>query len=183
MGGSEEVAEGVVEEVYEGGCIEISIAHHLAGKQGLPRAAAEEAPHHPVAHVHVMGHFLQAKGRLDPGLGRQQRGATTTLRWSALRAGGYLRSVRISSKAFCACIPRHQSTASPSYQRGRQQWAQGQHLPQAGTPGLAEPEATAPPSLCVPVPRSAAVSTVSQCCCVHEEGDPIPDQAAFQERQ
>jgi len=87
VGGSEEVAEGVVEEVDEGGCIEIGIAHHLAGKQGLPRAAAEEAPHHPVAHVHVMGHFLQAKGRSGPGLGRQQRGATATPKRSAPRAG------------------------------------------------------------------------------------------------
>lgn len=50
-------------------------------------------------------------------------------------------------------------------------------------PGLAEPEATAPLSLCVPVPRAAAVSTLSQCCCGHEERDPIPDQAAFQECQ
>lgn len=58
VGGSEEVAEGVVEEVDEGGCIEVSIAHHLAGKQRLPRAAAEEAPHHPVAHIHVVRHFL-----------------------------------------------------------------------------------------------------------------------------
>lgn len=79
VGGSEEVAEGVVEEVDEGGCIEISIAHHLAGKQGLPRAAAEEAPHHPVAHVHVVGHFLEAKSRLDPGPSRQQRGAAAAL--------------------------------------------------------------------------------------------------------
>lgn len=78
MGSSEEVAEGVVEEVDEGGCIEISVAHHLAGKKGLPRAAAEEAPHHPIAHVHVVGHFLQAKGRSDPRLGRQQCGATIT---------------------------------------------------------------------------------------------------------
>lgn len=58
VGGSEEVAEGVVEEIDEGGCIEVSVAHHLAGKQRLPRAAAEEAPHHPVAHIHVVGHFL-----------------------------------------------------------------------------------------------------------------------------
>lgn len=119
MGGSEEVAEGVVEEVDEGGCIEISIAHHLAGKQGLPRAAAEEAPHHPVAHVHVVGHFLQAKGRLDPGPGRQQCRATTALKWSALRAGGYMRSAKISSKAFCARIPRHQSTAESQLTEGK----------------------------------------------------------------
>lgn len=79
VGGSEEVAEGVVEEIDEGGCIEISVAHHLAGKQGLPRAAAEEAPHHPIAHVHVVGHFLEAKGRLDPWPGMQQRGAAAAL--------------------------------------------------------------------------------------------------------
>lgn len=68
--GSEEVAEGVVEEVDEGGRVEVGVAHHLAGKQRLPGAAAEQAAHHPVAHVHVVGHFLRAKGRLDPGRAR-----------------------------------------------------------------------------------------------------------------
>lgn len=119
MGGSEEVAEGVVEEVDEGGCIEISVAHHLAGEQGLPRAAAEEAPHHPIAHVHVMGHFLQAKGGLDPGPGRQQHRAATTVMWSGLRVGGYMRSARTYSKAFCARILRHQSTAESQWTQGK----------------------------------------------------------------
>lgn len=73
-----------------------------------------------------MGHFLQAKGRLDPGPGRQQRGATTTLKWSALRAGGYMRSARISGKASCARIPRHQSTAASQLTEGKAAAGSGQ---------------------------------------------------------
>lgn len=111
VGGSEEVAEGVVKEVDEGGCIEVSVAHHLAGKQCLPGATAEEASHHPVAHVHVMGHFLQAKGRLNPDLGTQQRRADPAS--ASLKAGGYVKPAKISSELLCALIPRHQSTAGP----------------------------------------------------------------------
>lgn len=59
VGSSEEVAEGVIQQVDEGGRVEVRVAHHLAGEEGLPRAAAEQAPHHPVAHVHVVRHFLQ----------------------------------------------------------------------------------------------------------------------------
>ena len=59
VGSSEEVAEGVIEQIDEGGCIEVSVPHHLAGEEGLSGAAAEQAPHHPIAHVHVMCYFLQ----------------------------------------------------------------------------------------------------------------------------
>lgn len=59
MGSSEEVAEWVVQQVDEGCCIEVSVPHHLAGKERLPGATAEQASHHPVAHVHVMSHFLR----------------------------------------------------------------------------------------------------------------------------
>lgn len=59
MSSSEEVAERVVEQVDEGGRIEVSIAHHLTGKERLPGATAEEASHHPIAHVHVMSYFLK----------------------------------------------------------------------------------------------------------------------------
>jgi hypothetical protein len=61
MGSSEEVAEWVVQQVDERGRIEICIAHHLAGKECLPGAAAEQASHHPIAHVHVMSYFLKKK--------------------------------------------------------------------------------------------------------------------------
>jgi len=61
MGGSEQVAEGVVEQVDERGSIQISVAHHLRCKQSLPRATAEQASHHPVAHVHVMGDSLMSQ--------------------------------------------------------------------------------------------------------------------------
>lgn len=59
-GRSEEVAEGVVEEVEEGGGVEVGVAHELAGKEGLARATAEEAAHLPVAHVHLVRDFLRA---------------------------------------------------------------------------------------------------------------------------
>lgn len=59
MSSSEQVAEGVIEQVDEGGSVQVSIAHHLGGKQSLTRAAAEQTSHHAIAHVHVMGHFLQ----------------------------------------------------------------------------------------------------------------------------
>lgn len=61
MGSSEEVAEWVVQQVDEGGGVEVGVAHHLAGEERLPGAAPEQAAHHPVAHVHVMSHFLQNK--------------------------------------------------------------------------------------------------------------------------
>lgn len=57
--GSKEVAEGVVEQVDEGGGVQVGVAHHLRRKQSLTGAAAEQTPHHAVAHVHVVGHFLQ----------------------------------------------------------------------------------------------------------------------------
>lgn len=61
MCGSEEVAEGIVEQVDEGSCVEICIAHHLGGEQSLSGAAAEKATHHAVAHVHVMCDFLKTR--------------------------------------------------------------------------------------------------------------------------
>lgn len=59
MGSSEEVAEWVIQQIDERRCVEISIAHHLTGKEGLSGATAEQAPHHPIAHVHVMSYFLK----------------------------------------------------------------------------------------------------------------------------
>lgn len=56
---SEQIAEGVVEQVDEGGGVQISVAHHLGGKQGLPGSTAKQTSHHAVAHVHVMGDFLE----------------------------------------------------------------------------------------------------------------------------
>lgn len=56
---SEEVAEGVVQQVDEGGCVQVGVTHHLRGEQGLSGATAEKATHHAVAHVHVMCHFLK----------------------------------------------------------------------------------------------------------------------------
>lgn len=134
VGGSEEVAEGVVEEIDEGGCIEISVAHHLAGKQGLPRAAAEEAPHHPIAHVHVMGHFLEAKGRLDPWPGRQQRGAAAALEhtegWGLHEIcknlqQGFLRSCPVASECSPASANRGEGSSRLRTSTSRRLVAQG----------------------------------------------------------
>lgn len=58
---SEEVAEGVVQQVDEGGRVQVSVTHHLRGKQGLSGAAAEKATHHAIAHVHVVCHFLKGE--------------------------------------------------------------------------------------------------------------------------
>lgn len=63
MRSSEEVAEGVVQQVDEGGCVQVGVAHHLRGEQGLPGATAEKATHHAIAHVHVMCHFLEKARR------------------------------------------------------------------------------------------------------------------------
>lgn len=60
-GSHEEVIEGVVQQVDAGGRVEICITHQLAGKQRLPGAAAQEAAHLPVRHVHSVGQHLQKK--------------------------------------------------------------------------------------------------------------------------
>lgn len=59
MGSSEEVAEWVIQQIDERCCIEISITHHLTGKEGLPGATAKQASHHPIAHIHIMSYFLK----------------------------------------------------------------------------------------------------------------------------
>ena len=71
MGSSEEVAERVIQQVDERCCIEISIAHHLTGKEGLPGATAEQAPHHPVAHVHIVSYFLKTENKVNAQLIQQ----------------------------------------------------------------------------------------------------------------
>lgn len=55
---SEQIAEGVVQQVDEGGSIKVSVTHHLGGKQSLARSTAKQTSHHAIAHVHVMGDFL-----------------------------------------------------------------------------------------------------------------------------
>lgn len=57
--GSKQVAEGVIQQVDEGGGVQVGVTHHLGGEQCLSRAAAEKASHHAVAHVHVMSDFLR----------------------------------------------------------------------------------------------------------------------------
>lgn len=61
MCGSEEVAEWIIQQVDEGGCVQVGVAHHLGGKQGLSGATAEKTTHHAIAHVHVMCYFLKGK--------------------------------------------------------------------------------------------------------------------------
>lgn len=59
--GPENVAERIIEEVHEGGGIEVCVAHQLIGEECLTGATVEEASHLPVTHVHLVGDFLQEK--------------------------------------------------------------------------------------------------------------------------
>lgn len=63
MSCSEQVAEGVVQQVDEGGSIKVSIAHHLRCKECLSGATTEQTTHHPITHVHVVGNFLKNSDR------------------------------------------------------------------------------------------------------------------------
>lgn len=56
--GSEQVAERVVEQVDEGGGVQVGVTHHLRGKQRLSRSTTKQTSHHAIAHIHVMGHLL-----------------------------------------------------------------------------------------------------------------------------
>ena len=51
-------AERVVQEVEAGGCVEVGIAHQLAGEEHLVEAAAEQAAHRAVALVQLQGDSL-----------------------------------------------------------------------------------------------------------------------------
>lgn len=57
----EEVIEGVVQQVDAGGGVKICITHQLAGKQCLSGAAAQEASHLAIGHVHPVGQHLQTQ--------------------------------------------------------------------------------------------------------------------------
>lgn len=62
----EEIVGGEVQQVEAGGGVEVCVAHQLAGKQRLPGAAAQEAAHLTVGHVHPVGQHLHTstkKGR------------------------------------------------------------------------------------------------------------------------
>lgn len=59
MSSSEQVAEGIVQQIDEGGGVQVGVTHHLGGKQGLSGAAAEQTTHHAIAHVHVVSYFLE----------------------------------------------------------------------------------------------------------------------------
>lgn len=61
MSSSEKVAERIVQQVDERGCVQISITHDLRGKKSLSGSTAKEASHHAIAHVHVMCDFLKEK--------------------------------------------------------------------------------------------------------------------------
>lgn len=58
MCSSEQVAEGVVEQVNEGGGVQVGVTHHLRGKQRLSRSTTKQTSHHAIAHIHIMGDFL-----------------------------------------------------------------------------------------------------------------------------
>lgn len=75
MCSSEQIAEGVVQQVDEGCCVQVGVTHHLRGEQGLSGATAEKASHHAVAHVHVVCHFLKRQEGEDKTLGSLQNHA------------------------------------------------------------------------------------------------------------
>lgn len=58
-GSHEQVIDGVVQQVEEGGRVQIGVTHHLAGEQRLPGGAAQEAAHLAVGDVHPVGQHLQ----------------------------------------------------------------------------------------------------------------------------
>lgn len=55
----EEIVGGEVQQVEAGGGVEVCVAHQLAGEQRLPGAAAQEAAHLTVGHVHPVGQHLR----------------------------------------------------------------------------------------------------------------------------
>lgn len=55
LGRPEQRAERVVQEVEAGGCIEVSVAHQLAGEEHLAEATAEQAAHRAIAQVQLPG--------------------------------------------------------------------------------------------------------------------------------
>ena len=45
---TEHVRKGIVDEIEEGGCIEVSITGDLAGKEGELRSSSKEAPKYSI---------------------------------------------------------------------------------------------------------------------------------------
>lgn len=56
--GSEQVTEGVVEQVDAGGRVQVCVTHELAGKQSLSGATPQQAAHLPIGQIHPIGHHL-----------------------------------------------------------------------------------------------------------------------------
>lgn len=78
----EEIVAGEVQQVEAGGGVEVCVAHQLAGEQRLPGAAAQEAAHLTVGHVHPVGQHLHTstkKGRRHQGRRHQGRPKTRRL--------------------------------------------------------------------------------------------------------
>lgn len=57
----EQVIGGVVQQVEAGGRVHVGVSHQLAGEQRLPGAAAQEAAHLAVGHVHPVGQHLRTR--------------------------------------------------------------------------------------------------------------------------
>lgn len=50
-----------MQQVEAGGRVQVCVAHQLAGEQRLPGAAAQEAAHLTVGHVHPVGQHLRTR--------------------------------------------------------------------------------------------------------------------------
>lgn len=62
-----------MQQVEAGGRVHVGVTHQLAGEQRLPGAAAQEAAHLTVGHVHPVGQHLRARTKAPTSAKRLQR--------------------------------------------------------------------------------------------------------------
>lgn len=55
-----------MQQVEAGGRVHVGVTHQLAGEQRLPGAAAQEAAHLTVGHVHPVGQHLRTRTEKPP---------------------------------------------------------------------------------------------------------------------
>lgn len=97
----EQVIGGVVQQVEAGGRVHVGVSHQLAGEQRLPGAAAQQAAHLAVGHVHPVGQHLRRRtdnptSSAPPTPQRSPRGGLTfILSWT-----------RLTSALLMALLPR-----------------------------------------------------------------------------
>ena len=62
--GPEHVAEGVVQEIENGSCVEVGVSDDLGGEEGLAGAGAEERAEEAVGHVHLVDDLLHGRAQV-----------------------------------------------------------------------------------------------------------------------